>query len=412
MTLIPRPYQAQGTAFLLDKRKAALWYKPGMGKSLAAAEAFTRHLPATIVCPSYLMWQWQDFLTDQYPGIDVRIAEGSRLNKASTLAIQQPDVYITTIASLRTYPMPNRARSFVMDEAHHLKGRDAQQSKVAAHYANGRTLAIQLTATPVRREIDDYYQQLHILNPVAFSSYHAFVERWCKVAYYQGYRPIIKGARDPAGLAHLLSNYGIDLSYADVGIDVPPLIENVIYPELPPTRLRDYKAIRKNYRDGALTFHNAFQVVDRLRHLTWCPEKLKAITQMLADATTPYIVYTCYVDHAEQLARTLGATLITGNTPQRERIRLARHSKAVVATMGAIEEGGDLTHLKTVVYAEQYYTDDTQNTGRSVRPTDDLTPVLRYDVLLKGTIDEAIYKCRTRRMFDAESILSIELDNE
>jgi superfamily II DNA or RNA helicase len=412
MTLTLRPYQREGTDFLLSHRKAALWYDPGLGKSFTASEAFKHHLPAVITCPSYLMWQWKDFLNTQYDGMRVSIIEGSKRDKMLGLGLGQPDVYITTIASLRNYPMPQRAQSFVMDEAHHLKGRDALQSKAAAKYAATRTLVIELTATPVRREIDDYYQQLHILDPVTFSSYHKFVEQHCRVAYFQGYRPIIKGVRDADKLAALLAHYGIATTYSDVGIEVPPLIASVLYPELSPTKLKEYKAIRKNYRDGDHVFSNAFQVVDHLRHLTWCHEKLQAVTQFVQDATTPYIVYCCYVDHATQLAQSLGATLITGNTPQRDRIRMARHSKAVVATMGAIEEGGDLTHLKTQIYAEQYYTDDSQNVGRSVRPTDDLTPVLRYDVLLKGTIDEAIYKCRTRRMFDAESILAVELDSD
>jgi hypothetical protein len=41
----------------------------------------------------------------------------------------------------------------------------------------------------------------------------------------------------------------------------------------------------------------------------------------------------------------------------------------------------------------------------------DLTPVNRYDIIFKGTIDEVILKCRTRRIHDAETIARMALES-
>jgi superfamily II DNA or RNA helicase len=437
--LIPRPYQVDGINFLEEKKRGALWMSPGLGKTLQAGEVLTSHLPALVVTPGYLTWQWYDFLTTQYPGLSVVVAEGTRAQKTSALHIDVspstsihpgslPDVYITNIETPRYLPLPQRVHTFVIDEAHRYKGRTAQQSKAALLYAShsNRTHVIELTATPQKREADDLWMQLRILDPPAFKSYHKFVADYLSVYYHQGFRPIIKGIAKPKALTALVANYAHVLNYADACMDVPPLIPNVINLPLTPAEVQHYRSIRRNYRatmpNGPdRTFSNAFQVIDYLRHLTFNQAKIDAITNLVDDAPSDvgFLIYTHYIDHAHQIAAALLPTYpdtvcITGNTPSYQRIPAARASKHVVATRDSISEGGDLTHLKVLIYAEQDYTEDTQATGRTVRPTLDLTPVNRYDIIYKGTIDEVIYRCRTRRIHDAETIarLALEPDGE
>src|SRR6266568_2631499 len=70
-TMEPRAYQIEGAQRLLDAKRFILGDDAGLGKTLEAAMA--ARLPALIVCPTYLVWQWAEFLEEQYPDDTIAI---------------------------------------------------------------------------------------------------------------------------------------------------------------------------------------------------------------------------------------------------------------------------------------------------------------------------------------------------
>lgn len=414
--LVPRPYQQEGIDWFLEKRRAANYDKPGLGKSLQAAIAASKYLPCLISCPSYLLWQWHDFLNEQFPGVAVSLAEGDRLSRAVALNQPRQDFYLINHDMFRTFKSLPRCTTLIIDEAHHMSGRNALRAVNAQKYAAQVPYVYELTATPIRRTSDALYQQLRILDPYRFSSYYRFIDEYCSVTH-RGFTPIVRGTKRPKALAELLSHYAIGRDYADVGIQVPGVIYSNLLVDFNSATRHRYDVIKKKYRDPETEhlFGTAAEKIRALRQLTLCKEKVQAVKGLIDDISsrdTGFILYTYYIDSAKWWAEQLGnIPYITSETPANQRLPLAKRSKALVCTLGALAEGGDLTHLKNQIYVELNYMagDLTQTVGRSNRPTWDKAPVMVYFVMMKKSIDETIYKVSMNRVHDAEQVLQQEL---
>lgn len=406
--LVPRDYQQQGIDFLLEHKHGAIWDVPGLGKSYQASEAASTHLPTIISCPGYLKLQWADFLREQYGNV-VSVAEGTYAQRASALGVKA-DWFIINYEMLRQYLMP-RANTLILDEAHHVRGRNAEKSIATQKLAKKTPYVFELTATPIHRTSDDLYQQLRILDPTTFSSYYRFIEQYCIVTH-RGFTPIVRGTSRPKALNAMLDNYRLVRDYPDVGLQVPDVIPHTLLVEFNPQTRARYKAIVNTYRDdttGTL-YGSAVEKLHALRRLTLCKEKLDAVKSLLDDVTTAdqgFLLYTHYVSTADYYARELNATLITGKTPAHSRLSMAKSSKRVVATIDSLAEGGDLTHLKTLIYVEEDYLAGpaSQTLGRVKRPTLNLAPINLYYVMVRATVDETIHRCVLGRVHDAEGVM-------
>jgi superfamily II DNA or RNA helicase len=197
---------------------------------------------------------------------------------------------------------------------------------------------------------------------------------------------------------------------------VPDVVYHTLTVEFTKPHLKQYRQVRDQYRDDTTNhiYGSAIEKIHALRRLTLCEEKINTVKGLLDDTLVNgegYLLYCHYIDSAHQWADTLGAICITGETPARERLALAKANRKVVATVGSLAEGGDLTHLKTLVYAEEDYVAGpiTQTIGRVVRPTQNMAPVNVYYVMVKGTIDVTIHKCSQARIVDAEQVMEQEL---
>jgi superfamily II DNA or RNA helicase len=180
--------------------------------------------------------------------------------------------------------------------------------------------------------------------------------------------------------------------------------------------MAQYRQIRDHYRDDInnKVYGSAIERIHALRRLTLCKEKVDCVKGLLDDAVLRgdgYILYCHYVDSAKYWANELGAVCITGEVPSSARLGMAKRGKKVVATIDSLSEGGDLTHLKNVVYVEEDYLAGpaTQTLGRVRRPTANLAPVNVYYVMVKHSIDITIHKCVMDRIVNAEAIMEQEL---
>lgn len=409
MRLVPRPYQQVGIDAFLEHKRFANHDKPGCGKSFQASEAAVQHLPVIISCPAYLTLQWKEFLEEQYDGTTVALAQGTYSQRSAQLG-RKADWYVLNHEMLKSYLLP-KVNTLVLDEAHHLRGRNAEKSKSAVKLAKTIPNVYELTATPIKRTSDDLYNQLRILDSKTFSSYYRFIEEFCIVTH-RGFTPIVRGTSRPKALSLLLDNYRIGRDYSDVGLQVPDVIPHTLLVEFNPQTRARYKAIVNTYRDDATgtLYGSAIEKLHALRRLTLCDEKLDAVKGLIDDVTTKdtgFLLYCHYVATAEYYAKELKATVITGKTPSAQRLSLAKGSKRVVATIDSLAEGGDLTHLKTLIFVEEDYLSGpaVQTIGRVKRPTLNLAPVNLYYVMVRATVDEAIHRCVLGRITDSEAVM-------
>lgn len=205
-TLVPRYYQREGIAYLTTPRAfkdpsdllptqcaALLTDAPGSGKTPQSAWASDLVTPPNesigVIAPAFLCDQWFRAWQVLFPDDDIIQATGPK--KLSDLAYTgHVRVYIISVQSLRKDAFylavqqcfkAHHVTTVIVDESHYIKNKDAIQSKNVArlchpHSVNNRFL---LTATPILKEAQDLYMQLHVLDPYKFHSYHAFLDRYC-----------------------------------------------------------------------------------------------------------------------------------------------------------------------------------------------------------------------------------------
>lgn len=405
--LTPRAYQTEGIDFLRSHRKAMLTDKPGLGKTLQAAEAATK--PVLVSCPTYLVEQWHDFLVDQYPNDKVVMATGSAYKRWKAINQAEWDWLIVNHEMLRRFTMPS-IQTFIIDESHHMRGRSAQQSKAAAAIAQVTPYVFELTGTPIVREPDDLFMQLHILYPQVFRSYYTFVEQWCKVISTP-FGVKIAGARNPVAMRAMLMRYAMGRSYTEVGLQLPDLITTQVPIPMAPGLMTAYKQIKDQWRLADITFDSAAQIINQLRRVTLCSEKTAAAKSILEDSRQngdAAVVFCWFRDAAEALGEVLSCPYIHGEMQATQRVKVAKSGEpVVVATLASLSEGVDLSHARTVIFFEEDYTPGImeQALARVRRYSKNNDPVRAYYLTMKGTIDESIHKLVSRRQYDARAIL-------
>lgn len=413
-----REYQHVGIKFLHTRKHAALWDEPGLGKTLQAVCAAER--PAVVVCPNYLVEQWEAEILRVYLGDSVDYVDDNdtRWEKSEVIAARA-DWTICNFEMLRSYDFPtNFYRTFIMDEAHHFRGHTSQQSKGAQALAKRTEYVYQLTATPMKREADDFFMQMAILDPETFTSYNSFVSRYCKT-YDGGFKIKVVGIRDPEDLRCMLRPYSLRRTYRGTGLKRP---EPIQYP-VPLTPSRAWYKVAEELKDKYRIMGEAFQtggeVLRMLRRMTF---DLKAVAaKQIMEDNNDIIFYTFYRESAEMLSQLLSTPerrvpFVHGGTSPLERKRIAQSGRSVVATINSISEGVDLSHLSTVVYIEDSYLpgDRTQATARLVRwseAAEKAEKIVRvYNVYVKNSIDTTIQNEVRRRSNDEMAILRAELE--
>ncbi len=208
MKLEPYPYQKQGIAYALEKKRCIMGDEPGLGKTAQAIGTMTASgaFPALVICPASLKVNWQrEFM--KFGGVQSIILSDE--NKATWQQFWyihngkgEPlaKVFITNYESLKKYFVKeikrqqrftlksvvfderiNLFRSVIIDESHKCKSSKTQQSKFVQGIAKGKEYVLELTGTPVVNNNEDLIQQLNIMDRLEdFGGYRKFEERYCQ----------------------------------------------------------------------------------------------------------------------------------------------------------------------------------------------------------------------------------------
>lgn len=505
-----RPYQIDGSRFLRESRRAFCTYEPGLGKTETAIAAcldidhptsITTHTnvlcdddgdyvaiettnahwrpttdngqPAKVVifCPSYLTDEWFERIVQYIPDAKIVMCSGTRKQREKVLSLDA-DWYILNYEMLHKrqrnltakqqarmkhvprdpYTIPE-ADYYIFDESQNLKNHNGKQAQAAAelvHPSSDPTLPIPhvylLSGTPIKREPDDLYMQLHIMYPhgltnsiysdMYFRSYNDFVRQYCiylpsprgnVVVGAKGQSLVKLGQNTP--IQRLMDKVAHYISYEDADIyrpDVQPIVKHMSLDE---EFQKAYDDIASMYAYKDLRMFSSIEVLHALRATTACPAKLESAAN-LAEQFAPKLsstshtghdsgcmFFTYYVGSAKLLARHLSKKLgievpwIAGqpHTSHEERTRILNSKPPfLVGTLKSLSTGiNSLNYMKAVVFFEEDWTPDVleQATDRVRRFGNDATKVFVYYLLAKNTIDDQIHAVVGRRGITAEAIV-------
>ena len=179
-----RPYQQKGFEWLKMLSEinagACLADDMGLGKTLQTICFLVDRLEtikdsiALIVCPSSLIYNWQQEISKFAPHLRTYIHHGAARD-VSNIACAKMDVCITSYGTMRSDIDQLSILHFdvaVIDESHNIKNPSAQSTR--AIYQLKVTSRVALSGTPVMNNTFDLYSQLEFLLPGMFGSKEFF----------------------------------------------------------------------------------------------------------------------------------------------------------------------------------------------------------------------------------------------
>jgi non-specific serine/threonine protein kinase len=251
-----RPYQESGFQWLNYLREVRwggiLADDMGLGKTIQAL-SFLHHLKteegtlkALVVCPTTLMYNWQNEIGKFTPNISFYVHHGAGRSR-DALASNEADVIITTYGTLRSDIKQFVEVAFdyvVLDESQAIKNPNSKVTK-AAGLLNA-TNRLCLSGTPLQNNTFDIYAQMNFLNPGMLGSVEFFKQEFSI--------PIDKfGEKEQKDhLRKLLYPFMLRRTKEQVAKDLPEKQEMVLFCEMGDEQRKIYEAFRNDYRDKIL----------------------------------------------------------------------------------------------------------------------------------------------------------------
>ncbi len=189
----PFPYQKQGIAYALQKKRCFFGDQPGLGKTLQAigTSFIAKAWPVLVICPASLKINWQREWK-KFTGKDAIILDDrNRNNWYRYFEMGCCDVFITNYESLKKFFVEDFAggitrsirlkreaslfKCVIIDESHRCKSSKTQQSKICYKICQGKEYRFLLTGTPSINGPKDLIEQLKIMGRLDdFGGYKSF----------------------------------------------------------------------------------------------------------------------------------------------------------------------------------------------------------------------------------------------
>ena len=253
---ILRPYQTSGFQwlnYLHDVQWGGILADDmGLGKTIQALSFihYLKHkngsLKALVVCPTTLMYNWENEIKKFTPSLTYYIHHGGARTK-EPLHNHTTDVIITTYGTLRS-----DIRQFVevpfdyviLDESQAIKNPGSKVTKAASLLKARSRLC--LSGTPLQNNTFDIFAQMNFLNPGMLGSMDFFKQEFAV--------PIDKfGEKEQKEhLRKLLYPFILRRTKEQVAKDLPEKQEMILFCEMGDEQRKIYDAYRNDYRDKIL----------------------------------------------------------------------------------------------------------------------------------------------------------------
>ncbi len=251
-----RPYQIHGFHWLNYLHEVnwggILADDMGLGKTIQALSFLHHykehygHLRALVVCPTTLIFNWENEIKKFSPDLTYRIHHGGeRLRNKE--ALNNFEVIITTYGTLRSdikLLMDMPLDYVVLDESQAIKNPASKVTKAACLLRAKHRLC--MSGTPLQNNTFDIFAQMNFLNPGMLGTIEFFRQEFAI--------PIDKfGEPDRKDhLRKLLYPFILRRTKEQVARDLPEKTETILFCEMEDEQRKVYDAYRNDYRDKIL----------------------------------------------------------------------------------------------------------------------------------------------------------------
>ena len=266
VSAVLRPYQLAGYQWLSYLNDVGwggiLADDMGLGKTVQALtmlnyyKATNDGLRALVVCPTTLIYNWQNEVKKFTPSLTYHIHHGNTRSR-NIEELQSHNIIITTYGTLRSDIQLFLKILFdyvVLDESQAIKNPSSKVTKAASLLTAKNRIC--MSGTPLQNNTFDIYAQMNFLNPGLLGSMEFFRNEFAT--------PIDKfGEQEQKDhLRKLLYPFILRRTKEQVAKDLPEKTETILFCEMEAEQRKIYEAYRNSYRDKILgTIEN--QGIDR-----------------------------------------------------------------------------------------------------------------------------------------------------
>lgn len=253
---ILRPYQVAGYQWLSYLNDVGwggiLADDMGLGKTVQALSMLEYYkglegtLKAIVVCPTTLIYNWQNEVKKFTPSLTFQIHHGNARTRNNE-ELQQNNIIITTYGTLRSDIQMLLKIPFdyvILDESQAIKNPSSKVTK-AASLLNAKN-RLCMSGTPLQNNTFDIFAQMNFLNPGLLGSMEFFRNEFAT--------PIDKfGEQEQKDhLRKLLYPFILRRTKEQVAKDLPDKTETILFCEMEKEQRKIYDAYRNSYRDKIL----------------------------------------------------------------------------------------------------------------------------------------------------------------
>jgi SNF2 family DNA or RNA helicase len=249
-----RPYQQKGYEWMMLLAEAGaggcLADDMGLGKTIQAIcflvsqaekNPAAKHI---IVCPSSLIYNWQQELEKFAPTISAIVYHGNQ-RKTEQLQQENIQVIITTYGTLRADAGNLLAEPYgvaIIDESHNIKNPSAQITRAVSSIQ--ATICMALSGTPVVNNTFDLYSQLNVVLPGMFGSREFFKREYADAIDRFGDEEKIQA------LQKLTAPFILRRTKEQVASDLPEKTETVLWCDMTAPQREMYENIKEQIRSS------------------------------------------------------------------------------------------------------------------------------------------------------------------
>lgn len=253
-----RPYQTSGYHWLNYLNDVGwggiLADDMGLGKTVQALTMLRHYkeefggLKAMVVCPTTLIYNWENEIKKFTPQLTYRIHHGS-IRTRNTEELEQSNIIITTYGTLRSDIMVLSKTLFdyvILDESQAIKNPGSKVAKAACLLTAKNRLC--MSGTPLQNNTFDIFAQMNFLNPGLLGSMEFFRNEFAT--------PIDKFG-EPEQKDHLrklLYPFILRRTKEQVAKDLPEKTETILFCEMEDEQRKVYEAYKNAYRDKILGY--------------------------------------------------------------------------------------------------------------------------------------------------------------
>ena len=416
-----RDYQRVGANFMNETGKCILADDMGTGKTLQAIAACEeiKAERVLVVCPNSLKWNWHEEV-GKWTDSKAVVVDGTRAKRVKTIEGFTGKYLIINYESMRLHEELQKVKwdVLILDEAHKIKNRKAQQTKAVKKIKADNVYL--LTGTPMLNRPDELWSLLNRLYPKKFGSYWRFAERYCSITDNGWGKEVGMGTPEQQEkLRQLLAPVMLRRTKKDVLKELPDKVYQRHLIELKGNQARAYRSMEKDtiatLTEGeVIAAPVVIAQITRLRQIAVSTQllsdgvaesaKFDALLELIQDNQEEHkiVVFSQFRRAVELFSEKLDKagikwTAVTGAVKQEDRHQATKdfqedtETRVMLATIEAAAHGLTWTSADIAVFLDRHWTPaiNTQAEDRLHR-MGQKNSVTIINMVARGTVEEYI----------------------